>query len=143
MKRVSKAALLALVEYERSAPLKKSTAVVNSAPKGLSSRAAVATAVVPVIEELTSVAQLIWREKAESADRDKRRRELAAELDRFGERATLIAMDEFEPVVAAARDAIIDATAEQVEIWNSLTKLVAEIAALIASGERLFEGPLP
>ena len=143
VKRVSKAALLALVEYERSASLKKSTAVVGSASKALSSRAAVATAVVPVIEELTSVAQLIWREKADSAERDKRRQELAAELDRFGERATLIAMDEFEPIVAAARDAIIDATAEQVEIWNSLTKLVGELETLIASGERLSDGPLP
>ena len=52
-------------------------------------------------------------------------------------------MDEFEPVVAAARQAIVDATAEQVEMWNGLTKLVGELVALVASGERLLEGSVP
>ena len=85
MKRVSRAALLALVEYEKSSQLRKPAGAVGSASKALSSRAAVATAVVPVMEELASVAQLILREKTDSAERDRRRRELAAELDRFGE----------------------------------------------------------
>lgn len=135
--RVSKAALLALVEYEKSASLKKSANVVGSASKMLGTSAVVAAAVVPVVDELTVVAQRFLRDKEESANRGKRRQEIAAELDRFAEQAILIAMDEFEPVVAETRKLIVDATAEQVEMREGLTKLVRELEALIESGEKL------
>ena len=53
---------------------------------------------------------------------------MEAELDRIGERAATMALREFEPLVDAARQAILDATAERVELRDGLGKLVGGAA---------------
>jgi len=48
-----------------------------------------------------------------------------------------MALAEFEPLVDAARQAILDATAERVDLRDGLNQLVAELQALVTSGEAL------
>lgn len=137
LERVSNAALKALTDYENLSTLKKPVKTNASSAKNMSKRVAVATAVVPLVVEMSSMAEQFFRSRASAAERDRQRRALEAELDRVGDRASTMAMTEFEPLIGVARQAILDATAERVDLRDGLNKLVADLQALVASGEAL------
>jgi hypothetical protein len=137
VKRVSNAALKALTDYEKLSTLKKPVKANASSAMKMSKRVAVATAVVPLVVEMSSIAEQFLRSRASAAERDRQRRALEAELDRIGDLAATMALMEFEPLVDAARQAILDATAERVYLRDGLNKLVEELQALITSGEAL------
>ncbi|MGF9648698.1 GTPase domain-containing protein [Pseudarthrobacter oxydans] len=139
VKRVSNAALKALTDYEKLSTLKKSSSKSSSSATNLSKRVAVATAVVPLVVEMSSIAEQVVRSRASAAQRDRQRRALEAELDRVGDRAAALALTGLEPLVDAARQAILAATAERVELRDGLGKLVGELQALARSGETLLE----
>lgn len=137
VKRMSEAALKALTDYEKHSTLKKPKQNSASSAMNVSKRVAVATAVVPLVVEMSSLAEQFLRNRASEAERDRQRRALDAELDRIGERAAAMALTELEPLVEAARRAVLDATAERVELRDGLGNLVGELRALIKSGEAL------
>ncbi|GEP27801.1 hypothetical protein E3O11_03485 [Cryobacterium levicorallinum] len=137
VKRVSDALLKALTDYEKLSTMKKPVKTSASSAMKVSKRVATATAVVPLIVEMSSMAEQLFRSRASAAERDRQRRALDAELDRIGERATAMALTELEPLVDAARHSILDATAERVELRDGLGKLVGELRALVTSGEAL------
>lgn len=137
VKRVSNAALKALTDYEKLSTLKKPVQTSASSAMNMSKRVAVATAVVPLVVEISSIAEQFFRSRTSAAERDRHRRALEAELDRFGDRAATMALAEFEPLVDAARQAILDATAERVDLRDGLNQLVAELQSLVTSGEAL------
>lgn len=137
VKRVSEASLTALREYEKFAALKKPSGSPAVSALGASRKVAVATAVMPVVTELASIAERFYRDRANAQDADRQRRSLAAELDRVGEHTASIALQEFTPIADAARQAIIEATAERIALREGLERLVAELRALVASGEDL------
>jgi len=137
VKRVSNAALTALTDYEKYSTLRKPTQAAASSVMNMSKRVAAATAVVPLVVEMSSIAEQFIRSRATTAERDRHRKSMEAELDRIGERAATMALSEFEPLVNAARQAILDATAERVELKDGLGKLVTELQALVSSGEAL------
>lgn len=62
---------------------------------------------------------------------------MEASLDRAGEDAAQMAMSELEPLIQAARQAILDATAERVELHDGLNRLVGELDELVKSGAAL------
>jgi hypothetical protein len=137
VKRVSNAALKALTDYEKLSTLKKPVKANTSSAMKMSKRVAVATAVVPLVVEMSSIAEQFLRSRASAAERDRQRRALETELDRIGDLAATMALMEFEPLIDAARQAILDATAERVDLRDGLNKLVAELQALITSGAGL------
>jgi len=137
VKRVSDALLKALTDYEKLSTLKKPVKTTASSAMKMSKRVATATAVVPLIVEISSMAEQLFMSQTSAAERDRRRRALDAELDRIGERATAMALTELEPLVEAARQAILDVTAERVDLREGLNKLVAELQGLVRSGEAL------
>lgn len=137
VKRVSNAALKALTEYEKYSTLKKPTQASASSAMNMSKRVAVATAVLPLVVEMSSIAEQFLKSRTDAAERDRQRKFMEAELERTGERAAMLALSEFEPVVDAARQAILDATAERVELRDGLGQLVSELRRLIDSGESL------
>ncbi|PND54719.1 hypothetical protein CRM90_26500 [Mycobacterium sp. ENV421] len=137
VKRVSNAALKALTEYEKYSTLKKPTPAAASSAMNMSKRVAVATAVLPLVVEMSSIAEQFLKSRADAAERDRQRKFMEAELERTGERAATLALSEFEPVIDVARQAILDATAERVELRDGLGQLVAELRRLIDSGESL------
>ncbi|RUP04854.1 MAG: hypothetical protein EKK34_10795 [Mycobacterium sp.] len=137
VKRVSEAALKALTEYEKLSMLKKPAQVTAASAMSMSKRVAAATVVVPLVVEMSSIVEQFLRSRAQSAERDRQRRAVEAELDRVGDRAATIALSELEPLIDAAREAILDATAERVALREGLGKLVAELQALVKSGEAL------
>lgn len=137
VKRVSEASLTALREYEKFSALKQPSGSPAVSALGASRKVAVATAVMPVVTELASIAERFYRDRANAQDADRQRRSLAAELDRVGEHTASIALQEFEPIMDAARQAIIEATAERIALREGLQRLVAELRALVASGEDL------
>lgn len=139
VKRVSEAALKALTEYEKLSVLKKPEKTSPSAPINMSKRVATASAILPLVVELSSVAEQFIMSRASAAERDRQRQVLDVELDRIGERAAEMAMTELEPLIDAARQVIIDATAERVELQEGIGKLVGELRALVKSGETLLE----
>lgn len=141
VKRVSNAALQALTDYEKLSTLKKPSSKSSSSATNMSKRVAVVTAVVPLVVEMSSIAEQVIRSRAGAAQRDRQRRALEAELDRVGERAAGLALIELEPLVDAARQAIKAATAERVELRDGLGKLVGELQALARSGETLLGMP--
>lgn len=137
VKRLSEASLTALREYEKFSVLKKPSGSSAVSALGASRKVAVASAVMPVVTELASIAERFYRDRANAEDADRQRRSLAAELDRAGEHTASIALQEFEPIVSAARQAIMEATAERIALREGLERLVAELRALVASGEEL------
>ncbi|OBF38949.1 hypothetical protein A5719_17620 [Mycolicibacterium peregrinum] len=137
-KQVANAALTALIEYEKLSTLRKPAQVATSA-MGVSKRVAAATAVVPLLVEISSVAEQFFRSRVEASERERQRREMDAELDRMGASAASAAMNELEPLIEAARQAILDATADRAELNDGLSKLVGELQALVKSGEDLLE----
>ena len=137
IKRVADAALTALTDYEKLATLKKPVQASASSAMNMSKRVATATAVVPLVVEISYIAEQHFRNRASAAERDRQRRALDAELDRIGERAAAMALTELEPLVEAARQAILDATAERVELRDGLGKLVGDLRTLVKSGETL------
>lgn len=141
VKRVADAALKALTDYEKLSTLKKPVPTSASSAMNMSKRAAVTTAVVPLVLEISSIAEQLIRNRTSAAERDRQRQALDAELDRIGDRAATMALTEFEPLLDAARQAVLDATAERVDLRDGLNKLVAELQALITSGEALLGMP--
>lgn len=139
VKRVSNAALQALIEYEKLSTLKKPKGTSASSAMNMSKRVAAATAVVPLVVEMSSIAEEFLNRRVSATDRERQRRAADAELDRVGERAASMAMSELEPLVDAARDAIFDATAERVELRDGLARLVGELQTLVESGQRLLD----
>lgn len=135
-KQVANAALTALTEYEKLSTRRKPASAAASA-MNMSKRVAAATAVVPLLVEISSAAERFLRSRAEASERGRERRAMDAELDRVGDRAASTAMSELEPLINAARQAILDVTAERVELREGLTKLVGELQTLVASGEDL------
>ncbi|WP_194163519.1 GTPase domain-containing protein [Mycolicibacterium sp. P1-5] len=137
VERVSNAALKALTEYEKYSSLKKPTQAAASSAMNMSKRVAVATATLPLVVEMSSIAEKFLKSRADAAERDRQRKFMEAELERTGERAATLALSEFEPLADAARQAILDATAERVDLRDGLGQLVAELRRLIDSGESL------
>ncbi|RNL60209.1 GTPase domain-containing protein [Arthrobacter oryzae] len=137
VKRVADAALKALTDYEKLSMLKKPVPTSASSAMNMSKRAAVATAIVPLVLEISSVAEQLIRNRTSAAERDRQRQALDAELDRIGDRAAVLALAELKPFIEAARQTILDVTAERVDLRDGLNKLVAELQALVRSGEAL------
>lgn len=137
VKRVSEAALKALTDYEKLSKLKKPAKTSASSAMNLSKGVATAAAFGPLVVEISSIAEQFFRSRASAEERDRQRRAMEAKLDRIGDRAATMALTEFEPLLDAARQAILDATAERVDLRDGLNKLVAELQALIRSGEAL------
>ena len=140
VQRISTAALAALIDYEKLSTLKKPKGGNASSAMSMSKRVAAATAVVPLVVEISSIAEELIRGRWTASELERRRREADAELDRIGASAADMAMSEFEPLVEAARQAILDATAERVELRDGLVKLVGELEGLIESGGELLVG---
>lgn len=137
VERVTRAALTALIEYETLTTLKKPSAAKAITPGAPSQGVAVATAVVPLVLEITTIAEQFFRGRASAEERTRRRQETATQLDSIAENAVAVALAEFEPIVEAARQAIIEATAERVGLRDAIIELVADLEARIASGEAL------
>lgn len=135
-KQVANAALTALVEYEKLSTLRKPAQAAASAMT-MSKRVAAATAVIPLLVEISSVAEQFFRARADASERERQRKAMDAELDRVGALAANAAMSELKPLIDAARQAILDATADRVELKDGLSKLVGELQALVMSGEAL------
>lgn len=135
VKRVSDATLKALTEYEKLSVLRRPAQATAASAMNMSKRVAAATVVVPLVVEMSSVVEQFLRSRAEAAERDRQRKVMEAELDRIGDRAAIMALSELEPLIDAARDVILDVTAERVELRDGLGKLVAELQALVRSGE--------
>lgn len=142
VKQIASAAVAALNDYQKLStvrkPVQAATSVMNQ-----SKSVAAATAVAPLIIEISSVAERFLRGRAEAAERDRQRKATEANLERVGGDVAQMAMSELEPLIQAARHAILDATAEQVELHDGLTRLVSELDAAIQSGEQLFRTSMP
>ncbi|CAM3438633.1 GTPase domain-containing protein [Mycobacterium frederiksbergense] len=136
VKQIAVAAVTALNDYQKLStvrkPVQAATSVMNVS-KGL----AAATAVAPLIIEISSVAEQLLKGRAEVAERDRQRKAMEANVDRAGLDAAQMAMSEVEPLIQAARQAILDATAERVELRDGLTRLVGELETLVRAGEQL------
>jgi hypothetical protein len=137
VKRVSEAALTALKEYEKYSVLKKPSGATAVSAAGVSRKVAVSAAVVPIVVEMGAIAERILNRKASADEAERQRRVLAAELDNAGEQAAAIALRELKPMLEAARQAIIDATAERIQLREGISRLVGDLQRLIASGEVL------
>ncbi|OBI90584.1 hypothetical protein [Mycobacterium asiaticum] len=135
--RISKAALTALTEYEKMSVPKSSGPVAGRSAAAVCHRVAVASAVVPVIGQLASIGEGLHRDKVNQGERERRREAAVAELNRVGERVTLIALRKFDPVIDATRQLIIDVTADQANMCDGLDNLVRELDVLIKSGEAI------
>lgn len=136
VKQIASAAVTALNDYQKLSTVRKPVQAATSVMKQSRSIAA-ATAVAPLIIEISSVAERFLRGRAEAAERDRQRKAMEASLDRAGEDAAQMAMSELEPLIQAARQAILDATAERVELHDGLNRLVGELDELVKSGEQL------
>ena len=136
VKQIASAAVTALNDYQKLStvrkPVQAATSVMN-----MGKSVAAATSLLPLIIEISSVAEQFLRGRAEAAERDRQRKAMEANLERAGGDAAQMAMSELEPLIHAARQAIFDATAEQVELHDGLTRLVGELDAAIQSGEQL------
>ncbi|WP_170292420.1 GTPase [Mycolicibacterium grossiae] len=136
VKQIAAAAVTALNDYQKLStvrkPVQAATSVMNQ-----SKSVAAATAVAPLIIEISSVAERFLRGRAEGAERDRQRKAMEASLDRAGADTAQMAMSELETLIRAARQAILDATAERVELNDGLARLVGELTTLIKAGEQL------
>lgn len=139
--RVSSAALKALTEYEKLSTLKKPGQATTSSAMNMSKRVAAATAVMPLVLEMSSLTEQFFKSRAVAAERDRQRKSLEVELERVGDSAAGMALSEFQPLVDTARQAILDATVERVELRDGLRRLVSELQTLVTSGEALLGTP--
>lgn len=142
VKQIASAAVTALNDYQKLSTVRKPVQAATSVMNRSRSIAA-ATAVAPLIIEISSVAERFLKGRAEAAERDRQRKAVEASLDRAGADAAQMAMSELEPLIQAARQAILDATAERVELHDGLTRLVGELDAVIQSGEQLARTSMP
>lgn len=101
----------------------------------------VGTIVLPLVAELAGRAESHFRQQAaEAADRERVLGALRADVQLVGDRAIEAASEAYECMHAAAAAAIIDATAQQVDMYDGLRTLMKEIEAQTASGEVLLGG---
>ena len=138
VERIARAVLTALIAYEKAGQGATRQAATSKGASSSTKVAAIASALVPLIVELSTITESYLRRRADEAAKQERlRRTLEAELTRVGKEAESIALVEFQRLVESAQEAIDDATADQVDMHSSLHRIVSELHALIDAGEEL------
>lgn len=138
---VGDAVLTALRHYKQDRRLKPAapTAGALGTAQG-TNRLAAAAAGVNLVVDLAGIAgQYINRQRAAEATAAARKK-LQSDLDAAGEEAITQTFDSLTGLTDAARQRIMDATVDQVELRDSLHQLVSELRSLISSGEALLAG---
>lgn len=128
---VGEAILEALWHFQDSTGLKKS-GLKGSAQSD--SRMAAAAAGIGLASQLATIAEGFLKSRRESKQE---RLDLQAALEVVGDDAIALGLDSLHVLIDDARQRIIDATADQVELRNSLHQMVGELRSLIDSGEAL------
>lgn len=138
---VGDAVLNALRHYKQDRRLKPAapTAGALGAAQGTNRIAAAAAGVTLVVDLAGIAGQYINRQRAAEVTAAARKK-FQSDLDAAGEEAVTQTLDSLTGLTDAARQRIIDATADQMELRDSLHQLVAELRTQIASGEALLAG---
>jgi hypothetical protein len=127
---VGDAVLDALRYYEKTSRVKKPPP--TTAPKF--DRIQAAAAGIELATELARIAeQFIKRQR----DTDQAYAELQSDLSAAGQEAIALALDDLHRLADNARQRIVDSTADQADLRESLHDMVGQLRDLIASGQTL------
>jgi hypothetical protein len=127
---VGDAVLDALRYYEKTSRGKKPPPA--TAPKF--DRLQAAAAGVQLAAELASIAELFIKRQRDS---DQAYAALQADVSAAGQEATELALDDLARLAGNARQRILDSTADQADLRESLHDMVGQLRELIASGQTL------
>jgi hypothetical protein len=140
VEKVAKAVFSLFVEYQELGSLTNSKAGGTRAAEAAFNKKAAAGAAVVLVEAVRVAEKLYNRKAADqsaAADRGLERARIESELNRAGQRAANVAMEELEPLLDGARASINNATAEEVDLLESLKRTVTELQMHIKEGSAL------
>ena len=137
VRQVGDAVLDALRHYEQSRGLKSTPSGTGAAG---ADRMAAAAAGVFAIAELAVIAEQFANRQRAAKAAVQQRAQLQSELASAGDEATTFALNALNQMAEAARQRIVDATADQVDLYDGLHQLVGDLRSHIASGEALVSG---
>lgn len=143
VEKVAKAVFSIFIEYQELGNLRAPKPGGAAAAKAAFNKKAAAGVTVVVVEAVRVAEKLYNRKAADqaaAADRDLERARVESELNRVGQQAATVALEELEPLLDDARASINDATTDAVDLLESLQRTVAELHRLINEGAGLLAG---
>jgi len=126
----------AFLEYRKLGRLKSvASDSTKSARASFEKSAVAATAVFAV--ELAGLAETFFARRAKDEEKEAERKRLESELNRIGQGAATVALENLEPLLNEARDAIEAATADQVDMREGVLSMVKRLQEHVAVGRAL------
>ncbi|OLP01894.1 hypothetical protein BVU76_13215 [Mycolicibacterium porcinum] len=135
VERIAPQIIAALIAYDKAGRRGK----IPATPSPIANVAAAATNILPVVIELTGMAERIARERAAAAAEKQRvLGNLRSELERLADETYVVADGAMDSLIESARAAVTAATAEQVGMHDGLHQLLVDLNRHISAGEMFF-----
>ena len=126
----------AFLEYRKLGRLKSvASDATRNARASFEKSAIAATAVFAV--ELAGLAEKFFARRAKDEEKEAERKRLEAELNRIGQEAANVALENLEPLLHEARDAIQAATADQMDMREGVLGMMQQLQEHVATGRPL------